>query len=196
MLAEPLHITQTVAHVFESLGIRYLIGGSLASSLHGIPRATHDVDLVADVTNRHVPELVKALQATFYVDAEMIREAIHYQRSFNLIHLETMFKIDVFILKPDAISQEEMSRRQPYQLSEDPEETLFSTSAEDIIVHKLVWYQLGGNVSERQWTDVLGVLQVLQQDLDYAYLEDLILITNNEKEFKRIKSVKIENWGN
>lgn len=171
VLAEPLHSTQTVAHVFESLGIRYLIGGSLASSLHGIPRATHDVDLVAEITNRHIPDLVHALQSTFYVDAEMMREAIRYQRSFNLIHLETMFKIDIFILKPDAISQEEMARRQPYQLSEDPEETLFLTSAEDIILHKLVWYQLGGNVSERQWTDVLGVLQVRQQDLDYAYLE-------------------------
>lgn len=171
VLTEPLHITQTVAQVFESLEIRYLIGGSLASSLHGIPRATHDVDLVAEVMNRHVPSLVKAFQPTFYVDAEMIREAIRYQRSFNLIHLETMFKIDVFILKPDAISQEEMSRRQPYQLSDDPEETLFLTSAEDIVIHKLVWYQLGGNVSERQWTDVLGVLQVRHQDLDHAYLE-------------------------
>ena len=171
VLTEPLHITQTVAQVFESLEIRYLIGGSLASSLHGIPRATHDVDLVAEVTNRHVSSLVKAFQPTFYVDAGMIREAIRYQRSFNLIHLETMFKIDVFILKPDAISQEEMSRRQPYQLSDDPEETLFLTSAEDIVIHKLVWYQLGGNVSERQWTDVLGVLQVRHHDLDNAYLE-------------------------
>ena len=82
-----------------------------------------------------------------------------------------MFKIDVFILKPDAVSQEEMSRHQPYQLSDNSEETLFLTSAEDIIVQKLVWYKLGGQVSERQWTDVCGVLQVRQQDLDYAYLE-------------------------
>ena len=171
VLAEPLHITQTVAHVLESLKIRYIVGGSLASSLHGSPRATHDVDLVAEIATHHIPALIDALQATFYIDAGMIREAIRYQRSFNLIHLETMFKIDVFILKSDAISQEEMSRRQSYQLSESSEEALFLTSAEDIIVHKLVWYQLGGQVSERQWTDVRGVLQVQQQDLDYAYLE-------------------------
>jgi hypothetical protein len=171
MLAEPLHITHTVAQVFESLGIRYIVGGSLASSLHGIPRATHDVDLVADISMRHIPVLVKAFQTSFYIDAEMIRDAIRHQRSFNLIHLETMFKIDVFILKPDAISQEEMDRRHAYQVSDVPEATLFLTSAEDIIVHKLVWYQLGGNISERQWTDVRGVLQIQQQDLDYAYLE-------------------------
>ncbi len=171
MLAEPLHITQIVAHVLESLEIRYIIGGSLASSLHGIPRATHDVDLVAEIATHHIPDLVDALHTTFYIDTEMIREAIRYQRSFNLIHLETMFKIDVFILKSDAISQEEMARRQSYQLSANAEETLFLTSAEDIILHKLIWYQLGGQVSERQWTDVRGVLQVQQQDLDYAYLE-------------------------
>jgi hypothetical protein len=170
ILAEPLQITQHVAQVFESLGIRYLVGGSLASSLHGIPRATHDVDMVAEITEHHIVPLVKALETTFYVDGDMIREAIHRYRSFNIIHLVTMFKIDVFILKPDAISQEEMIRRQPYQVSDNPEDTLFLTSAEDIIIHKLVWYQLGGEVSERQWTDVLGVLQVQYPDLDYAYL--------------------------
>lgn len=171
ILAEPLQITQHIAHVFESLGIRYLVGGSLASSLHGIPRATHDVDMVAEIASHHIAALVKALESMFYVDAEMIREAILYNRSFNVIHLATMFKIDVFILQPDAISQEEMIRRQQYQVSENPEDTLFLTTAEDIIIHKLVWYQLGGGISERQWTDVLGVLQVQQHDLDYTYLE-------------------------
>ncbi len=171
ILAEPLQITQHIAQVFESLGIRYLVGGSLASSLHGIPRATHDVDIVAEIALHHVPKLVKALESTYYVEAEVIREAIQYQRSFNLIHFATMFKIDVFILKTDAISQEQMHRRQQYQILENPADTLFLTSAEDIVIQKLAWYQLGGEISERQWADVLGVLQVQHHDLDYAYLE-------------------------
>jgi hypothetical protein len=171
ILAEPLQITQHVAQVFESFGIRYLVGGSLASSLHGIPRATQDVDMVAEITEHHVAPLVKALESAFYVDGDMMREAIWHHRSFNIIHLTTMFKIDVFILKPDAISQKEMSRRQPYQVSDNLEERLFLSSAEDIIIHKLIWYQLGNEVSDRQWTDVLGVLQVRHPDLDYAYLE-------------------------
>jgi hypothetical protein len=170
MLAEPLQITRIVTRTFESLGIRYFIGGSLASSLHGIPRATQDVDLVAEVDHSHVDALARAFESAFYVDAESIHRAITDRRSFNLIHLETMFKIDVFILKRDSVSREQMSRRQSYQLSDDSADVLFLSSAEDTIISKLVWYELGGNVSDRQWSDVLGVLQVQGQNLDQAYL--------------------------
>ncbi|MBW1802310.1 MAG: hypothetical protein JRJ85_16470 [Deltaproteobacteria bacterium] len=171
ILAEPIQITQQIAQEFESLGIRYLIGGSLASSLHGIPRATNDVDMVADITDEHIPPLVNALESEFYIDAEMIREAIQRRSSFNLIHLATMFKADVFILKSDVMSQEEMTRRGQYHISDIPEQTLFLASAEDVIVHKLYWYRLGEGISERQWADVLGVLQVQGEQLDGPYLE-------------------------
>ena len=104
MLSEPIQITSRIAKEFERLGIRYLVGGSLASSLHGIPRATHDVDIVADIGENNIPELVKALEAEFYIDAEMIREAVRMQSMFNIIHQETMFKIDIFVLKSDSVS--------------------------------------------------------------------------------------------
>jgi hypothetical protein len=82
-----------------------------------------------------------------------------------------MFKADIFILKPDIASQEEMSRREPYQISDSPEQTLFLASAEDVIVHKLYWYQLSEGVSKRQWDDVLGVIQVQHKQLDPSYLK-------------------------
>jgi len=82
-----------------------------------------------------------------------------------------MFKVDIFVLQADVASQEEMRRRGQYQVSDTPEQKLFLASAEDIIVHKLYWYQLSGSVSERQWTDVLGVLQVQGEQLDYSYIE-------------------------
>ena len=171
ILSEPLQITRRVVQEFEHLGIRYLVGGSLASSLHGIPRATNDVDIVAEIKNENVPSLVKALEPEFYIDSEMIIDAIHRQGSFNIIHLETMFKIDVFILKPDEASRKEMMRRQPYNITDVSGQALFLASAEDVVIHKLYWYKLGEKTSERQWNDVLGVLQVQGNQLDYAYLK-------------------------
>lgn len=172
-LAEPVQVTRQVAKIFEELGIKYLIGGSLASSLHGIPRATQDVDIVADIESNHVESLVEALKAEFYVEADMIREAIGNASSFNVIHLATMFKVDVFVLKPDHISQQEMMRREAYQISDSAQEQLYVATAEDIILHKLYWYQLGGKISERQWNDALGVIQVQGDQLDYVYLRQM-----------------------
>jgi hypothetical protein len=171
ILAEPIQVTQLIAKVFDRLQIPYLVGGSLASSLHGIPRATQDVDMVAGLKPQHVTPLVNALEAAFYIDANMIHEAIQHGSSFNVIHLDTMFKIDIFVLQDDPASREEMTRRELYKVSEESEQGLFLATAEDIILRKLYWFQLGGGGSERQWNDVLGVLQVQKEKLDYSYLQ-------------------------
>jgi len=171
LLTEPVQITQRLVREFEDLKIQYYVGGSLASSLHGIPRATQDVDIIADIAFQHIPKLVNALETEFYIDGDMIREAIQRRKSFNLIHYETMFKVDIFIPKLDTASQEEMERRQQFQVSDSPRNLLYLASAEDIILNKLQWFQMGGGVSERQWNDVLGVIQVQHQKLDHSYLE-------------------------
>lgn len=173
VLAEPVQITLKITEEFDRLNILYFIGGSLASSLHGVPRATQDVDIVADIRMDNIPAIVNAFKSEFYIDADMIRGAIQYRKSFNIIHLATMFKSDIFILKPDNISQEEMRRRKQYQISETPPQLLFLASAEDIIINKLIWFQLGGGVSERQWTDALGVIRVQREKLDRLYLENV-----------------------
>ncbi len=170
-LGEPIEVTQQIARTFERLGILYLVGGSLASSLHGIPRATQDVDIVADIKLNQVVSFVEVLKAEFYIDADMIREAIRNRSSFNIIHLATMFKVDIFVLKPDHTSQQEMIRREQYQVSDNPQDQLYLATAEDVIIHKLYWYQMSGSTSERQWNDVLGVIQVQSDQLDYAYLK-------------------------
>lgn len=163
--------THTLVEALEELGIGYFIGGSVASSIHGLPRSTLDVDLVADLHAEHIQPLVQQLQGGFYIDADMVREAVEHQSSFNVIHLGTMIKLDVFMLKSTAYDQGAFARSQERTLGLEHEGRAFRfASAEDIILHKLSWYKLGGEVSERQWNDVLGVLRVQATALNQEYM--------------------------
>ena len=171
-LAEPVQITRQIAVVFEKLKIPYYVVGSLASSFHGIPRATADVDLMADIKEQHLQSLFHSLKNDFYIDEERIKKAVLDRSSFNIIHLSTMFKIDVFLSKNDERARDEMSRREKYQVTEEKGQDLYLASAEDIILAKLHWFELGGCVSERQWNDVKGVLKIVGKKLDFIYLKD------------------------
>jgi hypothetical protein len=187
ILTEPLTITQLVTTVLEHLQIPYVVGGSLASSLHGIPRATQDVDLLAAIHLPQVELVVAALQESFYIDADSVRTAIEHSASFNVIHLTTMFKVDIFVLSPDDLwSQQELARKERYEIGTPPTQHLFLATAEDIIIQKLYWFQLGGSISERQWQDVLGVLKVKQSQLDYSYLQSLAQLRGVDTLLERV----------
>ena len=143
----------------------------MASSVYGIPRATQDVDLMANVKLEHVELLTAALEPEFYVASELIVDAIRQQTSFNVVHLQTMFKADVFVAADNEWSREEMSRaRTEVVLPEEALAIRFS-SPEDTILHKLLWYEIGGHESDKQWNDVLGILRIQSNSLDFTYLE-------------------------
>jgi hypothetical protein len=163
-------ITLRLASVCEQLGIRYLVGGSLASSLHGIPRATQDVDFVLEIGQDDVAAFATTLRDDFYLDEAAIRDAIARRSSFNLIHLRSYFKADVFVARDDEPARLQMARSRRYSLDDGPGHELVVASAEDVIAQKLYWFQLGDRVSERQWQDALGVLKVAGTHLDFAYL--------------------------
>lgn len=172
MLANVLQATRLVADVLEKLGVCYAVCGSLASSAHGMVRTTMDADLIADLRQEHVSMFVDLLKDTFYIDDEMIHSAIKHQRSFNIIHLESMFKVDIFTPKPRLFDQNQLSRRQETLLGEE-QLSLFILSPEDIILAKLEWYLLGGEISDQQWRDILGVLIIKQDQLDHQYLQQM-----------------------
>jgi hypothetical protein len=183
---EILEITLFVVAVFDRLGIEYLVGGSLASSLQGIPRATQDVDLVARIAPAQVDDLVEALRDTFYLDGDTIREAVEQRTSFNLVHLRTVLKVDVFVAKDDLASREQMRRSQHFAIGDSPAQHLVVSSPEDVVAQKLYWYRLGGEVSDRQWTDALGVLKVAGKRLDHAYLQRIAELLGVEDLLQRV----------
>jgi hypothetical protein len=164
-----LDVATRVARALEALGLRYLVGGSLASSLHGLPRSSYDADILAEIPASRIDQLVRLLEADFYIDGEMIRHALRHRISFNLIHYDSGFKVDVFLLTDDPLLQEEMRRRQTQDVG-DPDGPLYFATAEDMILQKLAWYRAGGETSERQWTDVLGILKVQGEALDLDYV--------------------------
>lgn len=171
MQNEPLEVTFKVTGVFENLGIPYLIGGSLASTLYGMIRTTQDSDLVAEMRSEHLHPFIAALQDEFYVDEAMIADAIQRQSCFNIIHRETMFKVDVFIPQPRPFLTSQLARAQRQSFQFDEEISAKFCSPEDTILAKLEWYRLGGEISERQWRDILGILKTRHGALDLAYLK-------------------------
>jgi hypothetical protein len=169
-VTEPGEIRVALRPVVEALdrmGVPYMIAGSVASSMHGVPRTTLDADLVARIEERHARPLVEALGDAYYADEGMIRNAVRNGSSFNLIHQGSMVKIDVFVAKSRPYDASALARRMRGRI-EDLE--VDAATPEDVVLSKLEWYDAGGRVSERQWGDVLGLLRVHRGALDLPYL--------------------------
>jgi hypothetical protein len=160
-----------VADALEAQGVPYSIAGSVASSVHGVGRATLDAGLVAALEAVHVSGLADTLRAEFYLDEESIRGAVTRQGSFNVIHSETLLKIDVFVLGDTDFEREAFRRRVTDTLEEEPGARPFPIERpEDNVLHKLLGYLKGGGVSDRRWQDVQGVLRVQAKALDLPHL--------------------------
>jgi hypothetical protein len=171
MQNEPIEVTLKVTNVLEKLGVPYLIGGgSLASTLHGMVRTTQDSDIVTEMRSEHIEPFVSALQNEFFLDEQVIVDAIRQNSSFNIIHRDSMFKVDIFIppARPFLHSQLNRAQRQTFDLGIEISANF--ASPEDVILSKLEWYRKGGEASDGQWRDILGVLKTRSGELDLDYL--------------------------
>lgn len=165
-LPDPIEVAASIARTLEDLGVRYLIGGSLASSVHGEPRSTNDVDLLVDFRARHIGPFVEAIRADYYVSEQAIREAVGSSHPFNVIHMDAAVKVDLFLAGNDPFDLERLEVRQRLLLPTEPETPVYVDTAEHSVLRKLEWYRRGGEVSERQWRDVVAILRIQGPRLD------------------------------
>jgi hypothetical protein len=156
-----------VVAALETAGIPYMLAGSFASSHHGAPRTTQDIDVVVDPTFASLEMFLAALQSDeVYFDADVARDELKRRGQFNIIDGATAWKVDIIFRKARSFSVEELKRRvRATVLGVD----LSVASVEDTVLAKLEWAKLGE--SERQLRDVRGILEVQGSALDVAYVE-------------------------
>jgi len=168
----PLSVLSAVTTALDNIGIRYVLVGSFASSMHGIYRATADIDILTDLKIEHVHPLFESLRDTFYLDEHSMRNAVALKGSFNAIHFDSVFKVDIFVSKGDEFALRQLDRRELRKISPDRTETVYVATVEDTILAKLRWYQIGQETSTTQWSDVVAMLATSRDNLDLQYLHE------------------------
>ena len=177
-------LLRKVVEVLEVAGIEYMITGSIASSLQGEPRLTHDLDFVVAIAAEHVPALLEAFPSPeFYVSAESIAEAIRTNGMFNILHAAEGDKADFWMLTTEPFDRSRFARRYAEQVFGM---SLKVSRPEDTILMKLRWSALSGG-SEKQFQDALHVYEVQANDLDLDYLEHWAIELGVAQEWERIQ---------
>jgi hypothetical protein len=164
----PLDHVVRIGRILEAVDVAWVLGGSMASSIVGEPRSTLDIDVAVQLDVDHVADLVEAVQGDYYVSTEMVLDAVTHGSSFNLVHFESGMKIDIFALTNDPLDVRQLRRRERIEI--EPGVVIWVGAADDQVLRKLRWYRVGGEVSDRQWRDVLAILTVQGDRIDHEQL--------------------------
>jgi len=170
-MTSPLDLVRRIAHLLNDLHVAHHFTGSIVCSWYGQPRATADIDVVIDADATKLEALATVLEPDFYVSREAMREAMMHRSSFNAISLDSPFKVDFYMVGRHPYDREAFGRSREHSLDEAGEPPVRFSSPEDAILRKLEWFRRGGEVSEQQWRDVLGMLVVRRGLLDDEYLD-------------------------
>lgn len=168
---DAIGIALLVAQAIEDVNGSYFVGGSVASSIHGDPRATNDIDMVISLPRGAEAALRAALGTDFELDVEALRDALRRSSCANGFYLPLLTKIDLFALGDAPYDHMEFSRRRRVTVRTTGE-SLVVKAPDDSVLRKLLWYRAGGEVSDKQWRDIVSVLRVSSTELDLAYLTD------------------------
>ena len=179
---------EQLVDVLDTLHIAYAIGGSVASSTWSTPRSTHDTDLLIDVREAELPRLVERLSGSFYADVELAREAFARQGAFNVLHLATHEKFDLFIAGPDLLDREQLNHRLARKLELTSERLYYVTSPEIMVLRKLDWFRKTDETSDRQWRDVLSILRIQRERLDHAQITSIAARTGLSELLERARA--------
>ena len=168
---QDIAVLEKLTDVLDKLNIAYVIGGSFASSAYGAVRFTQDADITVEPFGQVCDKFFEAIKNDFYISKEAMYQALQSRTSFNIIHLTTAFKIDIFIQKENEFQIQMLSHSRKLPLGESAKKVSF-VSPEDIILLKLDWFRQSGCDSQRQWSDVQGVLAAQKENLDFEYLKN------------------------
>jgi len=168
---QPHELMQRMADFFEAEGIAYRVVGSMASMVYGEPRFTNDVDIVADMPLAKAEPFCRHFaEPEYYVSEPAVREAIERRFQFNVLHPASGLKVDVILPPATEFARAEATRIRRIRAA--GEYDAWFGSPEDVLLNKLVYFQLGGGVSEKHLRDVAGMMKLLQEKLDRAYVTE------------------------
>jgi len=171
MQNDPFALLERMVAILDEVGVRYAVGGSVASSVLGEPRSTVDLDLAVDIQSSQLERLIERIAPDFYVPLDAARAAVRTRSSFNVLDLASGLKVDLFVLGEGLLDRRQITRRLSVDLP-GSDRAIWVTAPEDQILRKLQWYRDGGSVSDRQWRDVVGLLFVCGARLDHGDLSD------------------------